>query len=188
MACPDGMALIAAAGDSLSGSFPSAGRDTLAHAHAPEAAFCMDHYEYPNEKGGEPLTDATWKEASDLCEARGKRLCTEAEWTAACASGGDRAYPYGSEYDRRKCNTQSLTIQLSGGSALCKSPAGLFDLSGNVYEWTASNWSPRFDDKVVKGGNWNSGPENSKCAVRFGQPAQEGSRAIGFRCCANSAH
>jgi formylglycine-generating enzyme required for sulfatase activity len=58
---------------------------------------------------------------------------------------------------------------------------------GNVYEWTASDWSARFDDNVVKGGNWNAGPENSRCGTRFGQPAAEGSRAIGFRCCANES-
>jgi eukaryotic-like serine/threonine-protein kinase len=145
--------------------------------------FCMDLFEYPNLRTGQPVIGRTWKQAVELCEAEGKRLCTESEWELACASGEGREYPYGAAYDGKICNTQSRTIHFSGSNSDCKSAYGPFDLSGNVYEWTASNWSPRFNDKVVKGGNWNAGSENSKCRARFGQPAKEASKAIGFRCC-----
>ena len=146
-------------------------------------AFCMDMYEYPNESAGEPVVEKTWSEAESLCGKQGKRLCTEGEWELACGGWKQTAFPYGTSYDNGQCNTQSQTIQLSGGNPGCKSPFGVYDLSGNVYEWTASNWSSKYEEKVVKGGNWNSGAENSGCKARFGQSAVTGSTAIGFRCC-----
>lgn len=146
-------------------------------------AFCMDLYEYPNEVSGEPTVEKSWSEADTLCAKRGKRLCTEAEWELACGGWQGNVFPYGTGYAADRCNTESATIQLSGGNAGCRSPFGVYDLSGNVYEWTASNWSSQYRDKVVKGGNWNARAENSTCKARFGQPVTSSSQAIGFRCC-----
>lgn len=146
-------------------------------------AFCMDLYEYPNLPAGEPVVEKDWKTAESLCSQLGKRLCTETEWELACSGWSRHTYPYGNAYDSTRCNTASMTILLSGGNGLCRSPFGVFDLSGNVYEWTASEWSSKYHDKVVKGGNWSAGAENSACRARFGQPAATATKAIGFRCC-----
>jgi hypothetical protein len=149
---------------------------------APEA-FCIDRYEYPNEPSGEPVTGKTWDEAAALCAGSGKRLCTEAEWELACGGWEGKTYPYGDTFAEGRCNTGSRTIRLSGSNGGCSSPFGAFDLSGNVYEWTASPWSAAFHEKVVKGGNWDAGAENSSCRSRFGQAPGSPSKAIGFRCC-----
>jgi len=125
----------------------------------------------------------SWHGADSLCAERGKRLCTEAEWELACGGWKGTAYPYGNRYDVARCNTESATIQLSGGEEECRSPFGAYDMSGNVFEWTASDWSARYREKVVKGGNWSAGAGNSTCQARFGQPASTLSQAIGFRCC-----
>jgi formylglycine-generating enzyme required for sulfatase activity len=143
----------------------------------------MDVYEYPNEPAGEPLVGKTWSEADSLCAGGGKRLCTEAEWELACGGWKGGVYPYGNLYDGARCNTESVTIRLSGGDEGCRSPFGIYDMSGNVYEWTASEWSPRYREKVVKGGNWSAGSEHATCQARFGHPAATASQAIGFRCC-----
>jgi hypothetical protein len=176
MRCPQGMA-------SLPGPGSIAPKGDSASADLGPGAFCMDLYEYPNQSAGEPVVEKTWEQASEACAKAGKRLCTEAEWELACGGFGGEAYPYGAGYEETRCNTNSLTIQLSGGNAGCKSPFGLFDLSGNVYEWTSSEWSAKYDHKVVKGGNWSSAAENSTCKARFGQPPSTVSKAIGFRCC-----
>lgn len=177
MRCEAGMALIPSSGPDGSPQPDSAGQGWG------QGAFCMDLYEYPNRPSGEPVVERTWEQAVALCAKEGKRLCTEAEWELACGGGQALDFPYGGEYQPGQCNTQSLTIQLSGGSADCRSPFGVFDLSGNVYEWTSSAWSGKYRDKVVKGGNWNAGAENSSCRARFGQPPGTLSKAIGFRCC-----
>lgn len=146
-------------------------------------AFCIDLYEYPNEAGAPPIAEKTWKEAAATCKQEGKRLCREDEWKFACGGWDHFAFPYGAKYEKRMCNTESQTIQLSGGHSTCQSPFGVFDLSGNLYEWTASPWNAKVKDKVVRGGNWNGGEANSGCQDRFAQPASDASPAIGFRCC-----
>lgn len=175
--CKEGMAVIPAQAGTGSPE-----PDTAVTSRGP-GAFCMDLFEYPNQDAGEPVVGKAWSEAAALCADAGKRLCTEAEWELACGGWKGSAYPYGEAYDPGGCNTQSMTIELSGGNPGCRSPFGVYDLSGNVYEWTSSTWSPKYPDKVVKGGNWNSGAENSACRARFGQKASASAKAIGFRCC-----
>lgn len=175
--CTDGMALI----PGVQGPGPMESDTTALNWSA--GTFCIDLYEYPNQPSGEPVVEKTWNQADSICAGEGKRLCTEGEWELACGGWKDAEFPYGGGYQESQCNTQSQTIQLSGGKPGCRSPFGVFDLSGNVYEWTSSKWSSKYGDKVVKGGNWNSGAENSSCRARFGQPSTSVSKAIGFRCC-----
>lgn len=181
--CPRGTVLIAAPVVPGSLEPDSTGAPSSAGGSWGPGSFCMDAYEYPNGLGETPLVGKTWQEAVDLCAAKGKRLCSEPEWELSCRTGDGWDYPYGREYEKGRCNTQSQTIQLSGGNPGCLGPQGAYDLSGNVYEWTSSDWSRKCNDKVVKGGNWNAGGDNSKCGARFGQKVDEPSKAIGFRCC-----
>jgi hypothetical protein len=167
---------------------PAASAEAVPGPGAPEGvfgpgAFCVDLYEYPNQPAGEPVVGKTWEEAGALCAARGKRLCTEAEWELACGGWEGSPYPYGSAFEPDRCNTGSRTIRLSGGFPGCRSPFGAYDLSGNVYEWTASAWSGKYADRVVRGGNWSSGADNATCRARFGASPIRGSGAVGFRCC-----
>lgn len=61
-------------------------------------SFCMDRFEYPNEVGKLPQVLTSWTDAKKLCEAQGKRLCTEAEFNFACE--GPEMLPYLYGYDR----------------------------------------------------------------------------------------
>jgi len=58
-------------------------------------AFCMDRYEYPNKPGATPARLHNWYEAQEACEAAGKRLCEEQEWTLACEGPEHLPYPNG---------------------------------------------------------------------------------------------
>jgi hypothetical protein len=173
--CPLSMALIPA-------PVKAGEPDSTGKAWGP-GAFCVDLYEFPNTSGVGPVSGMSWKEAEGLCKSKGKRLCNEEEWKLACGGWDRLTYPYGEKYDKRMCNTESETIQLSGGHSACESPFGVFDLSGNLYEWTSSPWNSKVKDKVVHGGNWNAGPNNSRCQDRFAQPPDSPSPAIGVRCC-----
>jgi formylglycine-generating enzyme required for sulfatase activity len=72
--------------------------------------FCIDPYEYPNEKGAHPVWMLDWYQAQATCESRGKRLCLSSEWVAACEGPGHTPFPYGFERDHDKCNIDNLYI------------------------------------------------------------------------------
>ena len=59
---------------------------------------CMDRFEAPNRQGSLPLVMFHFDEASAWCEARGKRLCFDDEWTRVCGGEQGFAYPYGDEH------------------------------------------------------------------------------------------
>jgi hypothetical protein len=72
--------------------------------------FCIDRYEYPNEKGGHPVWMLDWYQAQATCESKGKRLCLASEWTAACEGPEHTPFPYGWERDHDKCNMDNFYI------------------------------------------------------------------------------
>ena len=60
--------------------------------------FCVDRYEWPNEKGELPHVLADFRDATNACAAAGKRLCDEDEWLFACE--GEEMLPYVNGYVR----------------------------------------------------------------------------------------
>jgi hypothetical protein len=72
--------------------------------------FCIDPYEYPNQKGAHPAWMLDWYEAQATCESRGKRLCWSSEWVAACEGPDHTPFPYGFERDHDKCNIDNFYI------------------------------------------------------------------------------
>lgn len=66
-------------------------------------AVCVDRYEAPNRAGARPLVMYTFDESEAWCAARGRRLCFDDEWTAACRGPDDLDYPYGAAHERGVC-------------------------------------------------------------------------------------
>jgi sulfatase modifying factor 1 len=139
--------------------------------------FCMDTYEWPNEAGATPLVFIDWYSAKKTCEAAGKRLCTEEEWTFACEGEEGLPYPYGYERDATVCNIDHKWIAPdvdalqnpakrgeellrlwqgvpSGTMERCVSPFGVHDMTGNVDEWTSSTRKSGYRS-ILKGGYWS---------------------------------
>ena len=65
--------------------------------------YCMDRFEYPNRRGVNPMIFVTFYEAEQKCQAQGKRLCNEEEWTFACEGEEATPYPYGYVRSPEKC-------------------------------------------------------------------------------------
>jgi hypothetical protein len=76
---------------------------------ASSAKTCIDIFEFPNKACELPMVWGSPSQASAVCSAQGKRLCTQAEWNLACAGdpegGKDRVYAYGDTLDYEICNT-----------------------------------------------------------------------------------
>ena len=154
----------------------------------------IDTYEYPNRFGATPLVAVTWDQAFELCKENNKILCTREIWESACASTEQWNYPYGTRYKPNVCNTSTATIATSGSFADCKSPLGIADLTGNVWEWIDAELDvPELQTtpsttslKEIRGGSWLSDDIKSRCVPTIGYPVTDASQRfpdVGFRCC-----
>ena len=85
----------------------------------PETAkACIDVFEFPDQPCELPFVWSSATEAKKVCEAQGKRLCSQAEWVDACSldpEGGERsAYSYGDRLDLSVCNTHKSAARWNG--------------------------------------------------------------------------
>lgn len=187
--CPEGMRYVPA-GPFRMGTAkedPMMGFDERSLYTVDLGAFCIDQYEFPNRKGTTPSVNISWADAKRLCEGKGKRLCSEEEWEKACKGPANARFPYGEVFDADSCNTQSDTgddrsLDRIGAFGRCRSGYGVWDLAGNVAEWTATSYAGG-GDKAQKGGSFDRPDFASRCAAR--KNGVPGARAadVGFRCC-----
>jgi len=151
------------------------------------AGFCIDRFEYPNRKGVRPLCRVSWKKAAKLCRKHGRRLCTPAEWEQACRGPEDLPFPYGKEHNPETCHTDAGwkgKLSASGASGNCVSGYGVWDMVGNLWEWTEGERSAEREQRILKGGSWGSrGEKFASCSAEVRNYKGIKLRFYGFRCC-----
>ncbi len=142
-----------------------------------------------------PWVNANYDTARAACAAAGLRLCTAAEWGRACAGASGQAYPYGNVYQPNSCNghdydADGLTpgnqdVALPTGSlGLCRRAWGgarIYDLSGNVWEWTSD--VPANGARGLRGGSFGNIGGGLTCGFELAQPVAAARENVGFRCC-----
>lgn len=143
--------------------------------------------------GVQPATLVSWHEAKAACKRSGKHLCRREEWLRACAGlDQTRRYPYGPDYQAERCWDRSRSLKqdhtgpyLTGSAPDCKNPEGVYDLSGNAWEWI-DELGPNNEPAVMFGGGSNNdskGKLSCDPGKRIGQPSHQRAQALGFRCC-----
>ena len=144
---------------------------------------CVDAYEYPNVPDENPRDMVSHEEAVSLCEQAGKHLCTIDEWQAACRGKDKTRYSYGDSYKQNKCNTNTKAVKRSGRKEQCRSWWGMYDMNGNLWEWTSSTSKDHPNMFLVAGGAWNTNNGSQCTESKFSFYPQNQYPSVGFRCC-----
>jgi hypothetical protein len=158
-----------------------------------------------------PWSSVTWVAADAACRAAGMRLCkggdaaTADEWGFACELGKtctSGCYPYGSSYDATLCNGAESNLNAavavgsfkkcitSGDLDSASTDEAVFDMSGNLAEWTDDLRGPPLADGrniyTVRGGAFDSFSVGLGCSFMAAALAQDFSYPdTGFRCCSS---
>ncbi len=151
-----------------------------------------------------PVINVSWEDATAyatwLTQQTGQtyRLPTEAEWEYAARAGSVTQYWWGNEIGSnlalcKGCNNQWEPKTAPVGS-FGASPFGLHDMSGNVREWTCSEYEEKYNGKeqhchsskqgnyrVERGGSWLNKPWSVRVTARIGNPPTGRYTNVGFR-------
>jgi len=120
-----------------------------------------------------PAVEVTFAGARAYCEWAGKRLPTEREWERICASDQGLKYPWGRDFNPQdpahlllanlKGNADGYDRTAPVGSFPAgRTTEGIWDLGGNVWEWTAG----LNDQPILRGGSWANSHLYARCAIR----------------------
>jgi formylglycine-generating enzyme required for sulfatase activity len=170
-----------------------------------------------------PAVAISWHEANAYCEwlsastARHYRLLTETEWEYVCRAGTESSYYWGDDFEISRANSkyhEARNLQLQGQlqapisfehilpylkfltpvDKYLPNPWGVFDMSGNTWDWVEDIYSDRRTNPTVcaptagqepfrclRGGSWMDPPLSLRCATRnWADPAAR-DRNVGFR-------
>jgi formylglycine-generating enzyme required for sulfatase activity len=141
---------------------------------------------WPGNSMNQPVRGVTWDQAAAYCTWANKRLPKEAEWEAAGRGPGPNPleYPWGNDYNKASDLPVKDTYDV-GTQAFNKSPLGVFDLVGNVYEWVREPYSSVQEGfQILRGGRFGNAQDLSyRVPIVPNDPVYL--KFAGFRCAAD---
>jgi formylglycine-generating enzyme required for sulfatase activity len=149
-------------------------------------------------RGNRPVINVSWYDATAyakwLSDQTGKlyRLPTEAEWEYAARAGTETKYWWGNGIDQSKANYNRNLNKTSPVGNYKANPFGLYDTSGNVWEWTCSEYDYKYNGKEkqcvkngnrlsIRGGEWGDSAGLVRSTNHNGNPPTDRSSGVGFR-------
>jgi serine/threonine protein kinase len=134
---------------------------------------------YPKGQENFPVVGVNWEDANAFAEWSKKRLPTEEEWEFAARGFNNFSYPWGNEWKSNSANVESKSF-VEIGKYKETSPFGIYDMTGNAWEWTASEFKAypngKLPDtfagkrnlKTIRGGSYQSTREFATTSYRIG--------------------
>ena len=153
-----------------------------------------------------PVVNVNWMQAREYCAWIGGRLPTEAQWEYAGRGGLETIYSWGNECRLEMANYNDNPKWGGRGTSpvgsFPENGFGLVDMCGNVWEWVSDWYDPeayarrpaaqptvdpevfvnKMDRRVVRGGSWQSIPEEIRLSLRGFQTPAAAIEDFGFRC------
>lgn len=140
-----------------------------------------------------PVTNVDWNEAVAYCNKISARLLTEEEWEFCCLGGLAKdpfetmsQAKYGLYLQKHACcnvKPQKDKTHTCEVGSYEPNGYGLYDMLGNVWEWTSSLYMPGSPTRVNRGGCWfNNSADRVRAAVRDWYAPGGRDSNLGFRC------
>ena len=163
-----------------------------------DAGNFLKHWEngmIPKGMENHPVVYVSLEDARAYAEWAGKRLPTEAEWQYAAQGNEGFAWPWGNEFDSTRCNNASGVTTPVDAFPRGKSPFGVMDMTGNVWQLTNDVYdNGTYYFVIMKGGSCYK-PTSSWWYVKGGPqpnywhqllllvtPSFDRNSTVGFRC------
>ena len=158
----------------------------LVHPYEEVERFLWRDGRYPEGTGQHPVVLVSQEDAAAYCrwrwKGRSSRLPTEAEWEKAARGTDGRYFPWGNEWRPDYLNSGYRVGHTTpvGSYPQGQSPYGLIDATGNVFQWTGTDFSE--GRAVLKGCSWDDEGGICRAASRHGRIKEARHILFGFRC------